>query len=82
MDWWRDKFWIILAAAIITVSVVLGLILYCVCRRLLRQGNSHLTWAGAGVLISALGLLSSKKISSRTVWAELWIRHHAFWVSV
>ncbi|XP_036125519.1 SLP adapter and CSK-interacting membrane protein [Molossus molossus] len=39
MDWWRDKFWIILAAAIITVSVVLGLVLYCVCRRLLRQGK-------------------------------------------
>ncbi|XP_036194710.1 SLP adapter and CSK-interacting membrane protein isoform X1 [Myotis myotis] len=39
MDWWRDNFWIILAVAIIIVSVVLGLILFCICRRLLRQGG-------------------------------------------
>nr|XP_036307963.1 SLP adapter and CSK-interacting membrane protein isoform X1 [Pipistrellus kuhlii] len=39
MDWWRDNFWIILAVAIIIVSVVLGLIMFCVCRRLLRQGG-------------------------------------------
>ncbi|XP_006922299.1 SLP adapter and CSK-interacting membrane protein isoform X1 [Pteropus alecto] len=39
MDWWRDNFWIILAVAIVIVSVVLGLILYCVCRRLLTQGK-------------------------------------------
>ncbi|XP_015997456.2 SLP adapter and CSK-interacting membrane protein [Rousettus aegyptiacus] len=39
MDWWRDNFWIILAVAIVIVSVVLGLILYCVCRQLLRQGK-------------------------------------------
>lgn len=49
MDWWRDNFWIILAVAIIIISVVLGLILFCICRRLLRQGNGHLTWAGGGV---------------------------------
>lgn len=48
MDWWRDNFWIILAVAIVIVSVVLGLILYCVCRQLLRQGNSYLTLAGGG----------------------------------
>lgn len=39
MDWWRDNFWIILAMAIIIVSVVLGLILFCICRHLLRQGR-------------------------------------------
>uniref|UniRef100_A0A673V5U3 SLP adaptor and CSK interacting membrane protein n=1 Tax=Suricata suricatta TaxID=37032 RepID=A0A673V5U3_SURSU len=39
MDWWRDNFFIILAAAIVTVSVGLALILYCVCRQLLRQGK-------------------------------------------
>ncbi|XP_016056408.1 PREDICTED: SLP adapter and CSK-interacting membrane protein [Miniopterus natalensis] len=39
MDWWRNNFWIILAVAIIIVSVVLGLILFCVCRQLLRQGK-------------------------------------------
>lgn len=57
MDWWKDNFWIILAVAIIVVSVVLGLIMCCVCRWLFRQGNSHLTWAGGGLVISALGLL-------------------------
>nr|XP_025861458.1 SLP adapter and CSK-interacting membrane protein [Vulpes vulpes] len=39
MDWWRDNFWIILAVAIIVVSTGLGLILYCACRQLLRQGK-------------------------------------------
>lgn len=39
MSWWRDNFWILLAAAIIVVSLVLGLILYCVCRRQFRQGK-------------------------------------------
>ncbi|XP_004483579.2 SLP adapter and CSK-interacting membrane protein [Dasypus novemcinctus] len=39
MNWWRDNFWIILAVAIIIVSVALGLILYCVCRWQLRQGK-------------------------------------------
>ncbi|XP_021507329.1 SLP adapter and CSK-interacting membrane protein [Meriones unguiculatus] len=39
MSWWRDNFWIILAVAIIIVSLVLGLILYCVCRWQLRQGK-------------------------------------------
>lgn len=38
MDWWRDNFWLILAVAIIFVSAGLGIILFCVCRRLLRQG--------------------------------------------
>ncbi|XP_039725631.1 SLP adapter and CSK-interacting membrane protein isoform X1 [Pteropus medius] len=42
MDWWRDNFWIILAVAIVIVSVVLGLILYCVCRRLLTQGSKKM----------------------------------------
>ncbi|KAL6039541.1 hypothetical protein STEG23_002348 [Scotinomys teguina] len=42
MSWWRDHFWIILAVAIIVVSLVLGLILYCVCRRQFRQGKK---WA-------------------------------------
>lgn len=44
MDWWRDNFWLILAVAIIFVSAGLGIILFCVCRRLLRQGNK---WAVA-----------------------------------
>lgn len=39
MDWWRDNFWIILAVAIILVSMGLGLILYCACRQLLGQGK-------------------------------------------
>ncbi|XP_051023588.1 SLP adapter and CSK-interacting membrane protein [Acomys russatus] len=39
MSWWRDNFWIILAVAIIIVSLVLGLILYCLCRWQLRQGK-------------------------------------------
>uniref|UniRef100_F6SB48 SLP adaptor and CSK interacting membrane protein n=1 Tax=Callithrix jacchus TaxID=9483 RepID=F6SB48_CALJA len=39
MSWWRNNFWIILAVAIIIVSVGLGLILYCVCRWQLRQGK-------------------------------------------
>ncbi|MEJ1273187.1 SLP adaptor and CSK interacting membrane protein [Cricetulus griseus] len=42
MSWWRDNFWIILAVAIVVVSLVLGLILYCVCRRQFRQGKK---WA-------------------------------------
>ncbi|CAO2643991.1 SLP adapter and CSK-interacting membrane protein, partial [Lemmus lemmus] len=37
MSWWRDNFWILLAVAIIVVSLVLGLVLYCVCRRQFRQ---------------------------------------------
>ncbi|XP_053425232.1 SLP adapter and CSK-interacting membrane protein isoform X2 [Nycticebus coucang] len=39
MSWWRNNFWIILAVAIIIVSVGLGLILFCVCRWHLRQGK-------------------------------------------
>uniref|UniRef100_A0A2K5IZQ2 SLP adaptor and CSK interacting membrane protein n=1 Tax=Colobus angolensis palliatus TaxID=336983 RepID=A0A2K5IZQ2_COLAP len=39
MSWWRNNFWIILAVAIIVVSVGLGLILYCVCKWQLRQGK-------------------------------------------
>ncbi|XP_008854194.1 SLP adapter and CSK-interacting membrane protein [Nannospalax galili] len=39
MSWWRNNFWIILAVAMIVVSLVLGLILYCVCRWQLRQGR-------------------------------------------
>lgn len=46
MDWWRDNFWIVLAVAIILVSSGLGLILYCACRLLLRQGKGGRTWAG------------------------------------
>ncbi|CAH6786007.1 SLP adapter and CSK-interacting membrane protein [Phodopus roborovskii] len=42
MTWWSNNFWIILAVAIIVVSSVLGLILYCVCRRQFRQGKK---WA-------------------------------------
>ncbi|KAL2765645.1 SLP adapter and CSK-interacting membrane protein isoform 2, partial [Daubentonia madagascariensis] len=30
MSWWRNNFWIILAVAIVVVSVGLGLILFCV----------------------------------------------------
>jgi hypothetical protein len=48
MIWWRDNFWIILAGAMVVVSSVLGLILYCVCRWQLRQGNGHLTRVGGG----------------------------------
>ncbi|XP_008064137.1 SLP adapter and CSK-interacting membrane protein [Carlito syrichta] len=39
MSWWKNNFWIILAVTIIVVSVGLGLILYCICRRQLRQGK-------------------------------------------
>lgn len=60
MGWWKANFWIILAVAMIVVSMILGLILFCVCRRLLRRGNGHLTRAGGGsrgAVASALGLL-------------------------
>uniref|UniRef100_A0A2K6FHW4 SLP adaptor and CSK interacting membrane protein n=1 Tax=Propithecus coquereli TaxID=379532 RepID=A0A2K6FHW4_PROCO len=33
MSWWETNFWIILAVAIIIVSVGLGLILFCVCKK-------------------------------------------------
>ncbi|XP_002719054.2 SLP adapter and CSK-interacting membrane protein isoform X1 [Oryctolagus cuniculus] len=39
MSWWRDNFWIILAVAMIIVSVSLGLIMYCIYRCQLRQGK-------------------------------------------
>ncbi|KAM4843316.1 SLP adapter and CSK-interacting membrane protein [Thomomys bottae] len=39
MSWWKDYFWIILAVAIMGVSLILGLILFCVCRWHLRQGK-------------------------------------------
>ncbi|XP_012863633.2 SLP adapter and CSK-interacting membrane protein [Echinops telfairi] len=39
MDWWKDNFWLILAVTIIIVSMGLGLILFFVCRRQLRQGK-------------------------------------------
>ncbi|XP_046532531.1 SLP adapter and CSK-interacting membrane protein [Equus quagga] len=39
MDWWKRNFWIILAVTIIIVSTGLSIILYCVCRLLLRQGK-------------------------------------------
>ncbi|XP_037000153.2 SLP adapter and CSK-interacting membrane protein isoform X3 [Artibeus jamaicensis] len=42
MDWWKDNFWIILAVAIIIVSLVLGLIMCCVCRWLFRRGSKKL----------------------------------------
>lgn len=40
MSWWRNNFWLILAVTIISISLVLGLILYCVCRWQLRQGRN------------------------------------------
>ncbi|XP_045383109.1 SLP adapter and CSK-interacting membrane protein isoform X2 [Lemur catta] len=39
MSWWETNFWIILAVAMIIVSVGLGLILFCVCRWHLRQAK-------------------------------------------
>ncbi|XP_010952943.1 SLP adapter and CSK-interacting membrane protein isoform X1 [Camelus ferus] len=39
MDWWRSNFWIILAVAIVVVSVGLGIIMFCVCRSLFRKGK-------------------------------------------
>ncbi|KAM6174579.1 SLP adapter and CSK-interacting membrane protein [Erethizon dorsatum] len=39
MSWWRNYFWIILAVAIIVVSLVLGFILYCVYRWQFKQGK-------------------------------------------
>lgn len=54
----------ILAVAIVIVSVGLGLILYCICRQLLRQGNGGLTRAveggegwGGWTVGKALGIL-------------------------
>ncbi|XP_040856806.1 SLP adapter and CSK-interacting membrane protein [Ochotona curzoniae] len=38
-SWWRDNFWIILAVAMIIVSVGLGLIMYCIFRCQLGQGK-------------------------------------------
>lgn len=63
MDWWRDNFWIILAVAIVLVSTSLGLILYCACRQLLRQGNGSPTWAGGGR--GGLGCVSMHHCSYR-----------------
>lgn len=40
MSWWRNNFWLILAVTIVSISLVLGLILYCVCRWQLRQGRN------------------------------------------
>ncbi|XP_003466244.1 SLP adapter and CSK-interacting membrane protein isoform X2 [Cavia porcellus] len=39
MNWWRKYFWIILAVAIITVSLVLSFILYCLYRWKFKQGK-------------------------------------------
>ncbi|XP_007523270.3 SLP adapter and CSK-interacting membrane protein [Erinaceus europaeus] len=39
MQWLRRNFWIILAVTIITVSVLLGLMIYGICRWLLRKGK-------------------------------------------
>ncbi|XP_020861432.1 SLP adapter and CSK-interacting membrane protein [Phascolarctos cinereus] len=39
MNWWLQNFWILLAGTIILVSVTLALVMYCICRRLLRQGK-------------------------------------------
>lgn len=39
MQWVRSNFWIILAVTIILVSAVLGLIIYGICRCLLRKGK-------------------------------------------
>uniref|UniRef100_A0A8C4M9F6 SLP adaptor and CSK interacting membrane protein n=1 Tax=Equus asinus asinus TaxID=83772 RepID=A0A8C4M9F6_EQUAS len=44
MDWWKRNFWIILAVTIIIVSTGLSIILYCVCRLLLRQGRGEEQW--------------------------------------
>uniref|UniRef100_A0A8C3VRC3 SLP adapter and CSK-interacting membrane protein n=1 Tax=Catagonus wagneri TaxID=51154 RepID=A0A8C3VRC3_9CETA len=51
LDWWRDNFWLILAVAIIFVSTSLGIILFCVCRRLLRQGMTILCCHQDGELV-------------------------------
>uniref|UniRef100_A0A5F8GM06 SLP adaptor and CSK interacting membrane protein n=1 Tax=Monodelphis domestica TaxID=13616 RepID=A0A5F8GM06_MONDO len=40
MNWWLKHFWILLASTIILVSVTMALVLYCICRRLLRQGKN------------------------------------------
>ncbi|EHB13545.1 hypothetical protein GW7_04602, partial [Heterocephalus glaber] len=39
MSWWRNYFWIILAVAIVVVSLVLGFLLYCVYRWQFKQGK-------------------------------------------
>ncbi|XP_075415703.1 SLP adapter and CSK-interacting membrane protein [Tenrec ecaudatus] len=44
MDWWKDHFWLLLAVTIIIVSMGLGLILFCICKkwniaRTLRQSQ-------------------------------------------
>ncbi|XP_068945263.1 SLP adapter and CSK-interacting membrane protein [Petaurus breviceps papuanus] len=40
MNWWLENFWILLAGAIILVSGTLALVMYCICKRLLRQGRN------------------------------------------
>lgn len=81
MNWWRKYFWIILAVAIITVSLVLSFILYCLYRWKFKQGKGHVTWqAEVGwVAVNALELLWGKS-SPRAVWTELWGTRHALWV--
>ncbi|XP_074045614.1 SLP adapter and CSK-interacting membrane protein [Macrotis lagotis] len=41
MNWWLENFWILLAGMIILISGIFALIMYCICKRLLRQGK---TW--------------------------------------
>ncbi|XP_004685168.2 PREDICTED: SLP adapter and CSK-interacting membrane protein [Condylura cristata] len=40
MQWLRKNFWLIIAVTIITVSMVLGLLLACICRWLLRRDKT------------------------------------------
>uniref|UniRef100_A0A7N4NPG3 SLP adaptor and CSK interacting membrane protein n=1 Tax=Sarcophilus harrisii TaxID=9305 RepID=A0A7N4NPG3_SARHA len=40
MDWRLENFWILLAGMIILVSGTLALVMYCICKRLLRQGKN------------------------------------------
>ncbi|XP_036622166.1 SLP adapter and CSK-interacting membrane protein [Trichosurus vulpecula] len=40
MNWWLENFWILLAVTIILVSGTLALVMYCICKRLLKEGKN------------------------------------------
>lgn len=78
-SWWRDNFWIILAVAMIIVSVGLGLIMYCIFRCQLGQGNGHLTWAGGG-RAEGIRTPEDRIIPLGPVGVKPRTKHHTFWV--
>ncbi|XP_038615749.1 SLP adapter and CSK-interacting membrane protein [Tachyglossus aculeatus] len=40
MSWWRENFWLLMAVAIVVVSLTIGLLMYCICKKQLARGES------------------------------------------